>query len=348
MAEQDQTTEQNIEPKSLSLLAQEYYGSAYHGEVKEAEQPAAPPAEETAADPSEAVTDGTPADPPAEENPDEVTISSLTELVQHNEWDPEWVNTLKVPVKVDGKEGEATLADLVASYQQREMAERYKEEAHEAAKAAKQEAAEKARAFEGQLSVAAKLIDGAERLLNAEVSAVDWQDLRDNDPAEYAAKKAEIAERRKEIDEMKRQGLDALEAHRNQTSAMTEEEMREALAAEQAALLEKLPEWRDSEKAKAEKAEIVNDLIDRGFSREDVFGASDHRLILLARDALNWRKSQSSNDAARKKVAKVPKVLKPGAPKPQDQQRREQTETLRARLRETGSLDDAFRLLKAG
>src|SRR5690606_29799945 len=101
----------------------------------------------------------------------------------------------------------------------------------------------------------------------------------------------------------------------------SEQNKAERMAAEKAILLEKIPEWReDSERAQAEKRAVLNDLIERGFSREEVLEASDHRLFLIARDAMLYRKMKANGEVARKKLARVPKVLKPGASKPSEQQ----------------------------
>src|SRR5690606_8155953 len=123
----------------LSLLASEMFGSDFHGEVSkgEAEKPA--PAEEEAPEAeTEEAAAGEGETGKEQEKPEgeteAITSSSLQELIEANEWDPEWVNALKVSVKVDGKPGEATVKDLVDSYQMRQAAEHRLEEAKAKAK----------------------------------------------------------------------------------------------------------------------------------------------------------------------------------------------------------------------
>lgn len=337
---------------SFSLLASEMFGSDFHGEVPkdEPEKAAADEGGEGEPDePAEAPAEGDaePEKPEGESEADEVVVSSLQELIEQNEWDPEWVNSLKVPVKVDGKTAEATLKDLVDGYQMRQAAEHRLEEAKAKTKTVNEELAAKSQELQAQFVAAAELIKGVESRLTDDVASINWKQLRDSDPAEYAAKKAEVAERRADIDEMKRKAVEGWQKTQETQTKELAENFKQHLAAEHAALLEKIPEWRDSEKAKAEKAELLNHLIERGFSREEAMGASDHRLLLMARDAMLLRKMKASGDVARKKMAKVPKVMKPGAPKPSDQQARERVSKLEARARQTGSLDDAFALLQA-
>ena len=104
---------------------------------------------------------------------------------------------------------------------------------------------------------------------------------------------------------------------------------------------------KDSEKAMAEKTKLVGYLTREGFAQNDVLGASDHRLIVMARKAMLFDELQVSSKAAMKKVAALPKVMKPGASKPQSQVSTEKLQQARARLQKSGSLDDAFALLKA-
>jgi len=79
-------------------------------------------------------------------------------------------------------------------------------------------------------------------------------------------------------------------------------------------LLEKMPELGDAKKAKAIQAESTAYLKEIGFSDQEIGTVVDHRLALVVRDAVAWRKSQvAAKSAADKKVVGVPKVTKPGA-----------------------------------
>lgn len=351
------------EPKrSLSLLASEMFGHDFHGEVKkpaaasegeggeegageEGEGQEAPPENEGAE--ADAEGDSGEQEGRESEGEEEATITSLQELIEANEWDPEYVNSLKVAVKIDGKAGEATLKDLVENYQKGKFGDQLREEAKAEKRAAEQERTQKIREAQEQVVAAAELIKSIESKINDDATATNWRQLRDTDPAEYAAKMVELERRRADVAEMKRQAIEAWNKAEETKQSDLNKNLEQRLAAERAALLEKIPEWRDSERAKAEKTEVLNDLIERGFSREEAMGASDHRLLLLARDAMLHRKMTSKTDVARKKMAKVPKVMKPGAPKPAQQQAKEKTDKLRSKLRETGSLDDAAALLRA-
>ena len=85
----------------------------------------------------------------------------------------------------------------------------------------------------------------------------------------------------------------------------------------------------------------------QGFSEQDALGLIDHRAILIARKAMLYDESQVKTKAMKKKLVKVPKILKSGTTKSQDQVDQEKLAQVKKRLRETGSIDDAFKVLQA-
>jgi len=76
-------------------------------------------------------------------------------------------------------------------------------------------------------------------------------------------------------------------------------------------LVSAIPEWRNPTVRAKELEELGNALVARGFSAEEVTSTTDHRIVLLARDAAKWQQLQ----AARAKTAKppLPKAVRPGA-----------------------------------
>lgn len=331
--------------RSFSLLASEMFGDSFKGEVK-------PDAPEEPKEPQE-LADEPPPDEAAEseetqENEEqEAPLASVSELVQHYELDPEWFDTLEVAdLKVDGRPVKATLKDLKNSYQIQHAAEHRLEEAKTKARQIVQEASAKQEAAQSQFGVVAKLIENVERLLNEDTKAVDPK-LRADDPAEWSAKQHELDERRKKIERTKQDAVNAYEAAVKKDREEFDELRQAHLRAEFQTLLEKRPELRDESKLKVFNAKTAEYLISQGFSQQDVMGASNHRLILMADKARLYDELQANTNAAKKKVAQVPKVLKPGAPKPHEQQSKERVEQAQSRLRQSGKLDDAYAFLKA-
>lgn len=353
METQDQGKETN-----MSLLAKEAFGNQYHGEESEEQETSEETEEEVETEETvddetgsdtefdEEETDDTESEEVAETEEEEGTISNFSELVEHQQWDPEWAKTLTVPVKVDGQEAEATIDDLVNSYQIQEAAEHRLDKVKEVARAQYQELESQKHALQEQFAIAADLIKQSEQVLDRDAASLDER-MRKEDPAEYAARKEELRERREALDQMKREAgqkfNQQLQSHAQQTQQQTIQHLQQ----EHQVLVSKIPDWKDQKRADAEKGKLANYLVHEGFSEQDVMGVSDHRLILLARKAMLYDQGQGKRKTAEKKVAKAPKTLKSGATKPKEKIEREKVTKLQGRLRKSGSIEDAYALLKA-
>lgn len=269
-------------------------------------------------------------------------VESLQELIEAQEWDPEWVQSLRVPVKVDGEQAEATLDDLVRSYQTQTAAEKRLEEAKAKAQAIKTEAQQQQESGKAQMAVLGQLMQAVEQNLQAQYDPQEMERLRKDDPAEWSARNAELGQKRQQLDQMKRQALGQYQQALQAQQQQEQQQRMQALQAEQEALLASLPAWREPETAKAEQTQLVGYLTDQGFSHDDVMGASDHRLIVMARKAMLYDQGQQATDVTSKKLKKVPKVLKPGAPKTNEERTRAKESDLQRKVRSARRPDAAL------
>lgn len=249
------------------------------------------------------------------------SFADLREFVQSTleegqELGEDWLNGLKVPVKVNGEAVDATFKDLVDGFQMREASERRLAEAKAKAKEITESVSEQAAAVDAQFATAAELIKNAEAFLTDDIANANLAELREKDPAEYAAKHADFTKRRERIEFIKREAVDAYQKGVAQQQRVAQQKREELRQVEQARLLESLPDWKDEAKAKSEKKELVQYLLSEGFEEQDIMSAIDHRLIMMARKAMLYDKGKSRSEAMKKKVAKVPKVIKPGAKQP--------------------------------
>jgi hypothetical protein len=357
MSTETSTPAETQEAPSLSLLASEHYGHNYHQEEKpdgvqeEAETQQVEPAEE----PEE--VEETPEEPEEIESTEEseepefqeFEISHIAQLLDVDE-DSLTVNDegkIVLNGKVNGAPVQKALKELLDNYQMYEAADQRLEEAKSKAKSATQELAEKSEAIQAQFTAAATMLGKAEKLLQQESDAVDWKTLREQDPAEYSAKRVEFEARQKELNQFRQEALEEYQKTAQAQQQEMQKQFQQHLQQEQQRLMEKLPDWKDEAKAKAEKGKLTEYLVDQGFSKDEVMGASDHRHIVLARKAMLYDEMQKGTKAAEKKVAKVPRVLKPGAPKSNDQLKSDQQNKLKSRLAQSGSIDDAFALLQS-
>lgn len=308
---------QEAEAPNYSLIASEIFGNDFKGEIKEQpanEQPAEPaqePVEAEEEQPAEVVKES-PVEAQEAQEEGETPISSFDELVESQGWDPEWANSLEFEQKVDGETRLVTLKDLIATNQTLSAAEKRLEDAKEKAKTQYQQLAETQEKVEETFNVAYAVLENQKKAIDEEAAKVDWASLRNQDPGEASFKKQEFKERREaveaEIGKLSTQYQEYVADQQQKSQAALQEHLQK----EQEALLEKLPEWKDPEKAKAGHKEVADYLSSQGFTPEEIAQASDHRLVIMARKAALYDKGASA-EPAKKKLVTVPKTLKPGA-----------------------------------
>lgn len=139
----------------------------------------------------------------------------------------------------------------------------------------------------------------------AEGLKTDWVKLAQDNPAEWAAKKAVFDQR-----------MDRLNRARLELSRQQENETLERLAFNHQKLVEAWPEWGDDVKRVAIQKELRPYMKEWGFKDQEIDQIADYRAFVVMRKAMaydKWTKAQS--EAAKKKIAEAQKVAKPQAQK---------------------------------
>ncbi len=265
----------------------------------------------------------------ADEADDETAESDDTEPDDDSEEDPE-VYT----VKVNGVEKEATLDELVSSYSRLED---YKEKTTALADERKSFEAEKEAAvteFRNKFEQLNTHLDG----MTDEIAQIEQMVI--------------AADAEGDIDEANRleRLLRGKTKQRNEAAQTAQQhaahEMAQTLQREKAKLLERIPAWQDPEVYKKEGGEMAAYLKETyGVQDQELKALTDHRLIDLARKAKLYDEGQKAKpkarEIARKKVAKVPKVTKPGVSKTRRAGKADLYAEDIKRARKTGRIDDA-------
>jgi hypothetical protein len=141
-----------------------------------------------------------------------------------------------------------------------------------------------------------------------EYNKIDWNAAFESDP--FNALK--LKEQRDQLREARQGKIGALNQKHEQFRQGQAQAAQRMLAAEHAALLEKVPEWRNSEKAAAEKQDITRALTERyGFNPAELAAINDHRVLVIMREHVRMLKAQES--AKSKQVRTAPPVVKPGS-----------------------------------
>lgn len=216
----------------------------------------------------------------------------------------------KFTIKVDGKDVVLT-ADEMAEHVKAGMRDKdYRQKTMEAADVRKEAEARETEARTKRDEYAAKL-EQYSSLATYELDAVRAQltdELLETDPQGYLkvqriveARQAELSKAQQEL---------------QQINGQRQEEQAQARAAyfqdQQQKLLAKVPEWSDPAKAEADTAAIKKYLGSQDFAPSEQI-LPDHRLIILARKAMQYDSLMERARSVPQKVAAAPpKVERPG------------------------------------
>ena len=212
-----------------------------------------------------------------------------------------------VTIEVDGKPVTMTKAELAEAYKSGLRQSDYTRKTMEAAETRRAADAEIQKAREERATFAQKL-QQQEAVLNAslqEQSQINWNQLLEADPVEYL-KQQHLFQQRQAALQQTQQEQQALY---QQAQAEQQANVQKFLQEQQDQLLAKLPEWKDEGKAKAEKQAIREFLKSSGYSDDEISQAADHRMIVIAREAMKFRDTMAKAKAAAKKVENLPKKV---------------------------------------
>lgn len=243
--------------------------------------------------------------------------------------------------KVDGEEGSAKLNDLIKSHQ---LEGHLNKQNMEVIEAKKQLEAERQNFSQNAIAKTQQLEDSltlAQNQLNHEFQSIDWNALEQTDSSQYTLMRQKFNDRQAQI----QQGAQVLGEQRQAQQSEQLAHFGERLQGEKQQMLNAIPEWQTQEGFEKGRSDLrgglnksygfSTDELDGVFVRGESFSGIDHRLILMARDALAYRKLQEGKPAMQKKVKSAPKVAKAGV-KPQQANKVVSLNKTRATIKKSG------------
>ena len=208
-------------------------------------------------------------------------------------------------VKVDGKEIDVTLDELQKGYSRTQDYTRKTQQIAETRKAVEAEAS----AIRAEREQYAQLLGALKQQLESTEAPVDMDRLYNEDPIEWV--------RQSEVMRQKQDKLAAIQSEQQRLSQLTAQqraqEMQAHLATQQEALIQAVPEWKDSKKAKAEKALLIEFGQKIGFSEEELKNVYDHRAVIALRKAALYDQMMSKRGQIKPVVNNGPRPAKPSA-----------------------------------
>ena len=208
-------------------------------------------------------------------------------------------------VKVDGKEVEVTLDELQKGYSRTQDYTRKTQQIAETRKAVEAEAS----AIRAEREQYAQLLGALKQQLESTEAPVDMDRLYNEDPIEWV--------RQSEVMRQKQDKLAAIQSEQQRLSQLTAQqraqEMQAHLATQQEALIQAVPEWKDSKKAKAEKALLIEFGQKIGFSEDELKNVYDHRAVIALRKAALYDQMMSKRGQIKPVINNGPRPAKPSA-----------------------------------
>jgi hypothetical protein len=269
----------------------------------------------------------------AEDSESAAESEEQTEGDEEAEEAPQQAQTFRV--KVDGEEVEVPLDELLKGYSRTADYTRKTQAIAEARKQAEAEAAA-AREERQRYAQTLEVLDAQMRSLQP--PEIDWDRLYKENPVEWV--------RQREIQRTRQEQMNWVQAQRaalQQKQAEEEQvEQSKTLEVERSKLLEVLPEWRDAEKARTEKAKIVEYATGKlGFSVEEISDIYDARAVVALRKAMLFDELMSKRDQMRPKIIQKTRPMKAGSASTPQSSKVVASKAALSRLANSGSHKDA-------
>jgi hypothetical protein len=184
------------------------------------------------------------------------------------------------------------------------------------------------------------IIDGSLGKMD-EFSNINWEQLRQEDPIEFVAKKEEFRDKQEKINTLRQEQQGA-----QQRQSLEKQRFHaESLEREHAALTEKLPEWGKEESRKKLTKDLRDYALSAGFEAEEVSSLVDHRSIIVLLKASKYDKINNA-DVKAKKLKNKPRVIRAGSGVSKERSTASQRSKKMKRLKESGHVKDASALFE--
>jgi hypothetical protein len=261
--------------------------------------------------------------------------------------DEEAEEDLLYAVTVNGEEQEVSLDELMKGYSRQSDYTRKTQEVSEQRKefdAMKQQMAQEYQKIQAERQ---HYVQNLQSFMEGSMSGLDqfaevnWELLKETDPIEFVTKKEEFRDAQEKIQRLQQDQ----HAAQQRGSAQAQQDHRQVLAEEGAALVKAVPEWGDADKKQEMASNLRSYAMENGFTKEELDSLIDHRSILVLLKAQKYDKLQKT-DVRSKKLKNKPRVVRAGSGVSKDEINSKKRSAQMKRLKGTGHLDDASALLE--
>lgn len=247
-------------------------------------------------------------EPPAGDQDPE--YADLSDYLTKSNIDPETFYKLPAQVKINGETKPVPLSDLLKSYQLESDYTRKTQELANQRNAFESSRQEAIQVYQRELTQAQTLGNLAHQELLGQYQRVDWNKLRQEDPAQWAVLNTEFNQRAAAIQNHLAQ---VNQAHQQQQYNQQQELQTKVLPAEREKLLSARPEWRDEKNFEAARTQMRTAAVKLGFNDAELSQIYDHRYLVALDYASRYLALQASTPEAVKRVRTAPVAAQPGA-----------------------------------
>lgn len=218
-------------------------------------------------------------------------------------------NLVGVNTKIDGESSTVGMKDLISGYQSNKATTQKSQALSEERKTFDGQKQEFEQQFTQKLQEVTVLGDYLEKQLIADFEGVDWERLRVEDAAEYAALRQDYATRAQDMQQFKA----AMQTETDKQKAANDEQLQASNATrmreQYGKMIENNPAWANKDEFEKDMNGLKSFCSEQyGFSDDDFKLVQDARLIELIKDANSYRKGMASVSEKLKKP--VPKFQK--------------------------------------
>ena len=277
------------------------------------------------------------AEPETEEVEEEEVIEASDSDDEDLIEEPSQEEPERYTVKVNGQESQVTLDDLKQGYSGQE----YVQQGMQDVANKRKEAENVYEALNNERQQMAELYQSLQNGGLAQLPPKPTKELFDADPIGYMKENLEYEEKKGAYDNQMAQ----LQQVSQQNSEASENAQKAYLTEQMQILQRDIPEFADSVKGGKLKDQLVSVGSNHyGYSNDEISNITDARAIKVLNDAMKYQDIVSGKTKAKVKTQSARPVVRPGAKKtatPNAKIRSRQT----AKLKETGSIDDAIKLI---
>jgi len=244
-----------------------------------------------------------------DEGDDDRTLSQLIGLDSDQVSVDEESGDLVIEANVDGVKSQLKFKEVLAGYQtQKSNTQRSMAIAKER-KDFEEVARQRVDDIQKGLDMNTALTQQLQSELMNEYESTNWDELRVNDPAEYAARQQDQSVRYNQLKGLQDRIQEQRNQHQHKADQETQQHAHQFIAGQREIMLDQNPDWRDPVKLKSAMSEMRTFLTDTyGLDEADIANVIDAKQVAIIHDAMAYRKG--AKVAEKKKKKAVPRMQK--------------------------------------